>query len=79
MSALAVDAITLEKTGIPVGAIGTETLIKTTGRAMARAHGYQAYPFVSVPHFIESTDQAVQRSIELALPQVEKVLQKKGA
>ena len=79
MSALAVDAITLEKTGVPVGAIGTVTLVKTTGRAMARAHGYQDYPFITVPHFVEPTDEAVQRSIELALPQVEKILQKNGS
>ena len=78
MSALAVDAITLEKLGIPVGAIGTDNLIKTTGRAMARAHGYHDYPFVNVPHFVEPTDAAVKRSIELALPQVEKVIQKNG-
>lgn len=75
MSALAVDAITLEKAGIPVAAIGTDTLVETTGRAMARAHGYPDYPFVVIPHYIETTDEAVQRSIDAAMGQIEKVLQ----
>lgn len=74
MSALAVDAVTLEKMGIPVAAIGTDALVRSTGLAMARAHGYPDYPFVSVPHFLEPTDAAVRRSIEIALPQVERIL-----
>jgi hypothetical protein len=74
MSALAVDAVTLERMGVPVAAIGSDALVRSTGLAMARAHGYSDYPFVTVPHFLEPTFEAVQRTVDIALPQVETVL-----
>ena len=74
MSALAVDAMTLERMGVPVAAIGSDALVRSTGLAMARAHGYPDYPFVSVPHFLEPTFAAVERTVEISLPQVEAVL-----
>jgi hypothetical protein len=74
MSALAVDAVTLERMGVPVAAIGSDALVQSTGLAMARAHGYPDYPFVTVPHFLEPTFEAVQRALEIALPQVERIL-----
>jgi hypothetical protein len=74
MSALAVDAVTLERMGVPVAAIGSDALVRSTGQAMARAHGYPDYPFVAVPHFLEPTFDVVQRTVEIALPQVERVL-----
>jgi hypothetical protein len=74
MSALAVDAVTLERMGVPVAAIGSDALIRTTGLAMARAHGYPDYPFVAVPHFLAPTFAAVQQTVEIALPQVERIL-----
>jgi hypothetical protein len=74
MSALAVDAVTLERMGVPVAAIGSDALVRSTGLAMARAHGYPDYPFVTVPHFLEPTFTVVQRTVEIALPQVERIL-----
>jgi hypothetical protein len=74
MSALAVDALTLERMGIPVAAIGSDALVRSTGIAMARAHGYPNYPFVMVPHFLEPTFEVVQQTVEIAVPQAERIL-----
>ena len=76
MSALAVDALKLEKAGVPVAAIGTDALTTSVGVAMARAHGYLDYPFVIVPHFTAPTIEAWQHAADVAMPQVEAVLQK---
>ena len=86
MSALAVDAISLEKMGVPVAAIGSEAFVRTTGRGMCRAHGYPDYPLVTVhcaigdsnvEGQIQTADQ-VRQAIDEALPQVEKLLQKQA-
>ena len=45
-----VDAVTLERRGIPVAMIGIESLVNTTGRGMARAQGVPDYPMAIVPH-----------------------------
>jgi hypothetical protein len=45
-----VDAITLERRGIPAAIIGIESLVNTTGRGMARAQGIPDYPMAVVPH-----------------------------
>lgn len=76
MSALAADAAFLEKAGTPVAAIGGEALIRTVGRAMARAHGFKDYPFVSLPLFMGEgiTDEALRAYVEQAVPQIERVL-----
>ncbi|MFQ5873948.1 MAG: hypothetical protein ACE5JL_09120 [Dehalococcoidia bacterium] len=75
MEVLAVDAIILEKMGIPVAAIGADTLIETMGRAIAQTHGYPVYPFMSVPHYHRAVEEDVQRPIEVLLPQIEEILQ----
>jgi hypothetical protein len=59
---------------VPVAAIGSDALVRSTGLAMARAHGYPNYPFVTVPHFLEPTFEVVQRTVQIAVPQVERIL-----
>jgi hypothetical protein len=68
--------VTLEKMGIPVAAIGVERLIKLTGRAMMRAHGFRDYPWVVVPdsNSLGHTDEQVREDVDAALPQIELVL-----
>ena len=37
------DAITLERRGIPAAAVGVQKLVETTGRGMGRGHGAAEY------------------------------------
>ncbi len=44
------DAITLERRGIPAAAVGVDKLVETTGRGMCRAQGIPDYPIASISH-----------------------------
>jgi hypothetical protein len=44
------DAITLERRGIPAACIGVDKLVETTGRGMCRAQGLPDYPIASISH-----------------------------
>jgi hypothetical protein len=44
------DAITLERRGIPAAAIGVKKLVDTTGRGMCRAQGMPDYPIAVIDH-----------------------------
>ena len=44
------DALLMEKAGIPAASIGVEKLVKTTGRGMARAQGIPDYPIAIICH-----------------------------
>ncbi len=44
------DAITLERRGIPAAAIGVKKLVETTGRGMCRAQGVPDYPIAVIDH-----------------------------
>jgi hypothetical protein len=44
------DAITLERRGIPAAAIGVKKLVETTGRGMCRAQGMPEYPIAVIDH-----------------------------
>jgi hypothetical protein len=44
------DAITLERRGIPAAAIGVKKLVETTGRGMCRAQGMPDYPIAVIDH-----------------------------
>ena len=44
------DALTMEKAGIPAAAIGVDKLVQTTGRGMARAQGIPDYPIAVISH-----------------------------
>jgi hypothetical protein len=54
------DAINLEKQGIPAVAIVTEPFVPTA-KAVAELNGMAGYPFVVVPHPIGSLDVAGAR------------------
>ncbi|MFQ6029406.1 MAG: hypothetical protein ACE5Q6_18165 [Dehalococcoidia bacterium] len=44
------DALLMEKAGIPAASIGVEKLVNTTGRGMARAQGIPEYPIAVIAH-----------------------------
>ncbi len=44
------DAITLERRGIPAAAVGVQKLAETTGRGMCRAQGLPDYPIATIAH-----------------------------
>ncbi len=68
------DAINLEKQGIPAVAVVTEPFIPTA-KAMAELNGMPGYPFVVVPHPIGSLDEAALRErAELVLERIEALL-----
>lgn len=48
MSANVLDAIMMERRGVPATAVGTERLAETTGRGMARFHGVPRFPIAII-------------------------------
>ncbi|MFQ5861258.1 MAG: hypothetical protein ACE5IG_06895 [Dehalococcoidia bacterium] len=70
------DALTLEKRGIPAAVIGTDRLVATTGKGMARAHGAPNYPFAIIEHPIESVrgEGELRAKAEVAAQQVAVIL-----
>jgi hypothetical protein len=44
------DAITLERRGVPAAAVGVRKLVETTGRGMCRAQGIPDYPIATIDH-----------------------------
>ncbi len=44
-----VDALTLERRGTPAVVVAIDKLVRTTGRAMARAQGVPDYPMAVIP------------------------------
>jgi hypothetical protein len=68
------DAIDLEKQGIPAVAVVTEPFIPTA-KAVAELNGMPGYPFVVVPHPIGSLDAtAVRARADAALARIEALL-----
>lgn len=68
------DAINLEKQGIPAVAVVTEPFVPTA-IAMAELNGMPGYPFVVVPHPFGSLDgAAVRERAEAVLARIEELL-----
>lgn len=73
------DAIVIERRGIPAVPVGTDKLVETTGRAMAQMHGVPKFPIATIPWArgnmdnISSADD-VRVLAKLALRQVEEIL-----
>jgi hypothetical protein len=73
------DAITLERQGIPSAVIATAKLAQTTGRAMARAQNAPDFPIATIEFHtglmtnLASMEDA-RRLAQEALPQVERIL-----
>ena len=73
------DAITLERRGIPSAAVGVKKLVETTGRGMCRAQGIPDYPIAVVDHptgSLASINDAetLSRFAGLVADQVERIL-----
>ena len=73
------DALLMEKAGIPAACIGIEKLVKTTGRGMARAQGIPDYPIAVITHPMGSladlrSDEEARELAVAAAPQVEAIL-----
>ena len=68
------DAINLEKRGIPAVAVVTEPFAPTAA-ALAELHGMPCYPVIVVPHPFGSLDEAAVRSrADAALVRIERLL-----
>ena len=73
------DAINLERKGIPAAVVGQDKLIDTTGKGMARAQGYPTMNFAVIPYAVTdwggaATDAEVNEKAETAAPQVGRIL-----
>jgi hypothetical protein len=73
------DAITLERRGIPTAAVGVKKLVETTGRGMCRAQGIPEYPIATIDHatgsLVSLNDAATaSRYAEEIAGQVERIL-----
>ena len=73
------DAITLERRGIPAVPIGVQQLVVTTGRGMARIQGVPDFPIAVLKHpmgALESIDdpKVIEELANQAIPQVENIL-----
>lgn len=71
-SAAVLDALTMEKRGIPAVCIGVETLVMTGGRGMAMAHGVPDYPIAGFRHKLGQEE--IRELVAEAIPQVIKAL-----
>ena len=68
------DAINLEKQGIPAVAVVTEPFAQTAA-VLAELNSMPGYPFVVVPHPFGSLDEAAVRSrADAALARIERLL-----
>ena len=68
------DAINLEKQGIPAVAVVTEPFARTAA-VLAELNGLPDYPFVVVPHPFGSLDEAAARArADAALAPIERLL-----
>jgi hypothetical protein len=73
-----VDSISFERRGLPVMAFAVDSLARTVGRAMMRAHGFPNFPLVEIPApFFESvapTDEEFEQKIVPAVDRGLKIL-----
>ena len=73
------DAIALERRGIPAVPIGVQQLVFTTGKGMARIQGAPDFPIAVVTHLmgaLESIEdpKVIEEMADQAIPQVENIL-----
>jgi hypothetical protein len=53
MSGSVLDAITLERRGVPAAVTGAELFINTTGRGMARIQGVPDFPLIAISGYVQ--------------------------
>lgn len=73
------DAVNLERKGIPAAVVGQDKLVNTTGKGMARALGYPTMGFAVIPYAVTdwggaATDEELMAKAHTAAPQVERIL-----
>lgn len=74
------DALTMERKGIPAAAIAVEKIAQTTGRGMARVQGFPDYPIAGIPHEmgmledIRHNPEAIEHVAEIAAEKVVSIL-----
>jgi hypothetical protein len=73
------DAVNLEKLGVPSAVVGLDKLVNTTGKGMANALGYPSLRMATIPYSADewggSADEADHaHKAEIAAPQVETIL-----
>lgn len=73
------DAVNLERRGLPAAVVGLDKLVDTTGRAMAKALGYASLQMATLPYSSRdwggsATDEELREKAQIALEQVESIL-----
>lgn len=73
------DAVNLEKLGIPAVVVGLDKLVDTTGRGMANALGYPSLRMATIPYSAHdwggsANEEEHTRKAEIAASQVERIL-----
>ena len=73
------DAVNLERKGIPAAVVGLDKLVHTTGQGMARAQGYPGMRFAVIPYTVTdwggaAHEDELRAKAQAAAPQVERVL-----
>ena len=73
------DAINLERRGIPATVLGGDKLLNTTGKGMAKAQGYASMQFASYPYTLAdrgaaATPEELRTISEQLAPQIERIL-----
>jgi hypothetical protein len=73
------DAVNLERRGIPAAVVGLDKLVHTTGKGMAQAQGYPAMRFAVIPYSVTdwggaATNEELLAKAQVAAHQVERIL-----
>lgn len=73
------DAVNLEKRGIPAAVVGLDKLVNTTGRGMANALGYPSLEMATIPYNAHewggsANSEEHANKAAVAAPQVERIL-----
>jgi hypothetical protein len=73
------DALTLERRGIPAAVVGVEKLVETTGRGMCRAQGVPDFPIAKFSYHTGSLaslneEDAFGKHVAAIVEQVEDIL-----
>ncbi len=73
------DAVTIERRGLPTATVGVDKLVMTTGRGMARAQGFPDLAIAAIEHISGSLEgvhdpKEIDRMAQQAAGQVEKIL-----
>lgn len=73
------DAVNLEKRGIPAAVVGLDKLVNTTGVGMANALGYPTLKMARIPYDVHewggsANEEEHSEKAAIAAPQIEEIL-----